>query len=381
MQPASRATIQPLTIGIFVVYLPPEYLGGAELQADRLARELAARGHRVHVFARRQAGSGDTERRDGVIVHRRPVLPLAGLRLAGEIVQGAVQAARARPDVLVCYSPLNSGLLGLAARRLCGAPVVVWLQGVGEARLRPFDLRRRTVHALLQRADGVWLQAESLVDTLRCEYGAVRPEAEWRRLEPRLRVVANGIDVRPESDGPPPPPARFLFVGRLVREKDLPTLVEAARHLPGIEVAIAGSGPLAGSLQRQAAGAPVRFLGEQPHARIPELLRDCRALVLPSREEGLPNVVLEALAQGRPVVATPVGAVPELVQDGVNGRLVPVGDATALAAAMRDLLDDGTWRRLAAAARPSVARFGWPALASRVESELSSLVAGRRGSR
>jgi glycosyltransferase involved in cell wall biosynthesis len=130
---------------------------------------------------------------------------------------------------------------------------------------------------------------------------------------------------------------------------------------------------LRSNLESMAAGAPVRFLGEVPHARVPELLRDSRALVLCSSVEGVPNVVLEALAHNRPVIATPVGAIPELVEDGVNGRLVPVGDPEALAAAMRDLLDDATWMALAGAARPSVEKFSWPRLVDQVESELEAL--------
>jgi len=86
---------------------------------------------------------------------------------------------------------------------------------------------------------------------------------------------------------------------------------------------------------------------------------------------------LEALAHGRPVIATAVGAIPELVQDGVNGRIVSVRDPEALAAAMRDLCDDSKWQRLAAAARDSVAHFSWPALVDRVEAELARIAAAR----
>ena len=370
---------RPLRIGIFIALLPPEHQGGAELQADRMARELAARGHEVHVFARRQPGGAAREDRAGVRVHRRAVVPVPGLRLAAEVILGAAQAARRKPDVLLCYITMNSGLLGAAASRLCGAPFAVWQRQRGESLVSAGRFERRIAVAIFERAAGLWVQTESFARTVEAELARAGRRSTWERLSPRVRVLGNGIDL--PSNGTPEPPAappRFLFVGRLVGEKDLPTLVTAMRRLDGAELWLAGDGPLRSDLESMAAGAPVRFLGEVSHARVPDLLRESRALVLCSSVEGVPNVVLEALAHARPVIATPVGAIPELVQDGVNGRLVPVGDAEALAAAMRDLLDDATWRALAGAARPSVEKFSWPRLVDEVESELEALVRDSR---
>lgn len=339
-----------------------------------MARELAARGHEVHVFARRQAGRPDEELRAGVRVHRRAVVGIPGLRLLIEIGRGAVQARGSRPDVILCYMTLNSGLLGAAASALAGAPFVVWLRAEAESLRNAPAWEQRAALWVHRRAARIWVQAESFVASLEQEYSRRGRRAEWERIAAKVRVAGNGLDL-PPLDPPEVPAPRFLFVGRLAREKDLPTLLAAARGLAGAEVWLAGDGPLRQTLESQAAGAPVRFLGGVPPDRIALLLREARALVLCSTSEGVPNVILEALAHGRPVIATPVGAIPELVRDGVNGRLVPVGDAAALAGAMRELLDDERWRQLAAAARPSVARFAWPDLVTRVEAELATLAA------
>jgi glycosyltransferase involved in cell wall biosynthesis len=361
-----------LTIGIYVALLPPEHNGGAELQADRLARELAARGHAVHFFARRQPGRPGSETRDGVCIHRRLVVPIPGLRPAAEVVLGAWQGRRISPDVFLCYITMNSGLIGAAASALCGAPFVVWQRLQGESVWEASAAERRTAFAVLRRAAGIWVQAPSFAQELRasCErYGE-----DWERLSGRVRVLGNGVDLPAVGDGAVPPPARVLFVGRLVPQKDVPTLLGAAARVPEIEVWIAGDGPSRRAWQA-ASPANVRFLGAVPHARIADLLVQCRALVLASHREGLPNVVLEALALGRPVVANPVGAVADIVQDGVNGRVVPVGDEGALAAAMTALLDDSRWGAWARAARPSIAAHAWPALVERVESELAAVAA------
>lgn len=367
-----------MRIGIFVALLPPEHRGGAELQADRLARELAARGHDVHVFARRQPGRGRDEVRDGVSIHRRRVVPLPLLRPLCEMLQGAMQARRVRPHVLLCFMTFHNGFLGWLASRLTGAPFVVWQRIEAEGLLHTGRFGQRLAFALQARADGLWVQAESFAARLRAIYRDAGRAAAWRRLEPRLRVVGNGIDLPPEPGVEPPPPWRFLFVGRLVPQKDLPTLLRAAALRPECEVWIAGDGPLADALREATVSPQVRFLGPQAPEAIPDLLRQCRALVLCSLHEGVPNVVLEALAHSRPVVATPVGAIPELVQDGVSGRLVPVGDAERLAAALDELRDEATWRRWSKAARRPVSDFAWPALVERVEAELSAVAAARR---
>jgi glycosyltransferase involved in cell wall biosynthesis len=145
-----------------------------------------------------------------------------------------------------------------------------------------------------------------------------------------------------------------VTVARLSEQKGLDLLLEAAGRLASRAdaplFAIAGDGPLEGPLAARIAreGVPVRLLGRRDD--IPDLLAAADLVVVPSRWEGQPLVVQEALAVGAPVVATAVGGVPALVGDAAV--LVPYGDADALAAAIASVLDDDALRgRLAAAAR------------------------------
>jgi 2-deoxystreptamine N-acetyl-D-glucosaminyltransferase/2-deoxystreptamine glucosyltransferase len=128
-----------------------------------------------------------------------------------------------------------------------------------------------------------------------------------------------------------------------------------------------GPGRRAAEQQARPLAGQVRFTGFAPHARIPAVLRHIDLLVLATRYEELPSVLIEAMAAGLPVIASRVGGIPALVDHDINGLLVPPGDAAALAAAIsRVLAEPGTAARLAAAARHTAQQYTWPALARQV---------------
>lgn len=165
----------------------------------------------------------------------------------------------------------------------------------------------------------------------------------------RVHYLPNAIDL--ERFAPPEGDRRdesvdVVYVGRLGSEKRVDVLIEAlARiHERGREVsaAIVGTGPLDTALRDQAArsglGAAVVFVGQSSEPE--HWYRRARLLVMASEREGTPNAVLEAMACGLPVIATPVGSVPDLVIDGRTGHLVDVGDVDGLARAIVAVLDD-----------------------------------------
>jgi glycosyltransferase involved in cell wall biosynthesis len=132
----------------------------------------------------------------------------------------------------------------------------------------------------------------------------------------------------------------FLYLGRLVPEKGVGVLLEAWRQVDAA-LLIAGGGDLRPELERMA-GPRVSFLGSVPGERALELLLRCRAMILPSTwSEGAPRSIPEAYAAGVPVIASRIGSLPEFVEDGVSGRLVPPEDPELLAEAVTELLDDG----------------------------------------
>ncbi len=160
------------------------------------------------------------------------------------------------------------------------------------------------------------------------------PPALW----PRIEVVPCGIE--PQHFAPLPLPEagpHLVAIGRLAPQKGFALLMEAVRlaALPGLRLTLVGDGELRGELEA-AAPPQVRFAGWQDEAGVRAALAAAQALILPSFAEGLPVVLMEAMAAGRPVIATAIAGVPELVT-AETGWLVPAGDAEALAEAIRTL--------------------------------------------
>ena len=190
----------------------------------------------------------------------------------------------------------------------------------------------------------------------------ISPIGSWRGADPcRVAVVYNGVDAALFHPSPREAArARLglvdsdpvlLFVGNLVPVKGLDVLVEACTILAADGVRFAcyliGQGPLEGWLEariaRRGLGGRFRLLGPRSHDQLPDWFRAADLFVLPSRSEGVPNVLLEATACGTPFVASRVGGIPEIAHLG-TGRLVPPEDAPALARAIRDQLADSDRR-------------------------------------
>jgi colanic acid/amylovoran biosynthesis glycosyltransferase len=174
----------------------------------------------------------------------------------------------------------------------------------------------------------------------------------WRWADPadwaKVHVIHCAVDAEyfDAALEPIPDAPRFVNVGRLVPQKGQLLLIEAAarlreRGMP-VELVFVGDGPMRGALEqatrRHGLEAAVRITGWASGADVRREIRAARALVLPSFAEGLPVVLMEALALGRPVVATYVAGIPELVRPGENGWLIPAGSVAALADAMAEVL-------------------------------------------
>jgi len=263
----------------------------------------------------------------------------------------------------------------LVARRLYGVPFVTtygfWYGRLARSRVSA-RLSRAVAAAGLAAAGAVIATTPELAE-------------EARRRAPRahVHVIPNGVDTtafRPPARAAAP--GHLMYLGRLSEEKQLDTLVDAAGKLTArhaVRVTLVGDGPVRPALEAQARAAGVA-LDVRPfvdHREVPAVLGEADVFVLPSRTEGHPKVLLEAMACARPCIASAVGGNLAIVEDGVTGLLFPAGDAGALADRVERLLRDrALGAALGARARQAVvARYDLGALVAR-EIELLRRVAG-----
>lgn len=270
-----------------------------------------------------------------------------------------------RPEVVVAQSPYEAAV-ALAARRLVGSRAKVLLEVHGDwrtaTRLYGSPLRRlvepasETVAAAAVRHADAVRTVSDFTSRLVKELG-VRPAAQFTTY-----FDASAFHERPPLPLPTEP--RALFVGVLQRYKNVAGLAEAwrlaARRVPGATLLVVGGGRETAPIERLVAELPeqTRRAARFAPAEVAAALDDSSLLVLPSLSEGLPRVAMEAFARGRPVVGSRAGGIPDIVQDGINGLLVPPGDAPALAEALVRVLGDRMLlERLADGARADATKW------------------------
>jgi glycosyltransferase involved in cell wall biosynthesis len=309
----------------------PRFQGDAagRFVADAV-QHLRARGLEVEVVGPEQFRHFGIAYGHGIVgnLRRRPWLAL----LVPALLASFVRAARRVEADLVHAHWLSAGWV--AARS--GKPYVVqvWGTDVELARRAPLLARRVLRGARLVIAASTELAGQA------------------RSLGAReVRVIPSGVDL-PEHVPPEAEPAEVLYAGRLSVEKGVLELLEAAQ---GMNLVLAGDGPL-----RERVPSARGFV---PHDQLLDLYGRAAIVACPSRREGFGVACLEAMAYGRPVVATAVGGLRDLVVDGETGILVPPRDAVALRRALDRLLADPALRRALGAAGRSRARdhFSWPA--------------------
>jgi glycosyltransferase involved in cell wall biosynthesis len=368
----NRARSRSTAGGLRIVHVVSSLqIGGMEHFTLRIAHQQRQRGHDASVLALQGGPLLAEAERIGLPVHcLRGGKPL-------RVAQALLHLARRRPAIVHPHNPssLHYAVLGKLS---AGARVVMTYHGRGAQDARLPSARE-------------WAKTDAVVAVS----AAAVDQIDADRFRDRLTVIRNGVV--------PTPPARTrqavrdelgagdrivgIIVARVDGRKGHETLIQAlgllcASRTP-VLLLVAGDGAERARLERLAASQGlgpewVRFLGFR--SDVPDLLGASDFFALPSVTEGLPLSMLEAMTHGLPVVATPVGGIPEVVRNGEHGLLVPVGDASRLADAIQRLATDaGLRRRMGEAARErACSEFSFETMTDQYLELYARLVAGRK---
>jgi glycogen(starch) synthase len=349
----------------------PPIGGGASNASAHIAAELVQLGQQVTVLTSRYGEMPYDETIDRVRILRLPSLRQKADRsttfeqvafMLSASVMGLFHVRRLRPDITLAFFGAPSGVAAWFWSFFARLPYIVSLRGGDVPGFRPYDFARqhRLLAPLLRR---VWRRAAAVVANSR----GLRELGETFEPHVPIQVISNGVNLdrfhATQRDWVRP---RLLFVGRIVYQKGLDLLLNALGELKDLDwdLTLVGDGPRLHRLQEQAhllgIASKLSFVGWQTREQLPVAYAAANLFVYPSRHEGMPNAVLEAMASGLPVLATRIAGNEELVTEA-TGILVPPADATALRSALEQLLPDAVLRqRLGDAARKRVAAgYSW----------------------
>ncbi|GAB1723751.1 MAG: glycosyltransferase [Nitrospira sp. CR1.1] len=365
----------------------PSLTGGISTVVARLTEEFKKKGHSVTIFvADRENRLCQIETLKDTPVYgmylRSPVSSNHPVRAAImyylwfplTVIQLVWLARRARLDAIVIQYPLPAMYYFGIVKRICGGILLVTYQGNDAHDLSLWNSReQRLVRSLLEKADIVLGVSQTLLSKVESVFKGIQLK--------RRQLLPNGapLDVIEAVEGgsvdPSLPTNYLLTAGHLIHRKGIDVVIASLREAKQrgmcLHLVVAGDGPERENLIRQSdelgVADQVTFLGNQTHEQVLRLMKSCLAFVLASRAEGMPLVIAEAMACGKAVIASNVDGVPEIVQDGITGILVPPDNPEALASGLTRLCMDSVLREMLARRGKEWAcrEYNWECIATR----------------
>lgn len=276
------------------------------------------------------------------------------------------------PQLIHAHTATPDGYAGLLLGRKLGLPTIVSLRG---SDINLYPIRDRWTLWLTERVLTEAHRVTAVSKALKADAEAIATPRE------PIEVVYTGCDLQEfifdakarntirQKLGIPLDDVVLIFIGNVLREKGVNELMESfctmAGDLRGLHLLVVGDGAALNTLtakdEKDTVSNRVHLVGRRPHSEIPRWLSAGDILVLPSWREGLPNVVVEAMACSRPVVATKVGGIPEAIEHGKTGVLIEKGDVRALTHAIVQLISNPAERERMGQAgrREAEERFTW----------------------
>ena len=354
----------------------PPIGGGAGNASANIASHFARMGHETAVITSRFGKLPHLEKHQNLTLYRIPSLrrkqdrsnpfeQLVFLFSASLWTLGMVP--RFKPNATLAFFGVPSGAISWLLKKVFGIPYIVSLRGGDVPGFRPYDFQRH--HKILAPfLRIIWKDASAVV----ANSDGLRQLARVFDSRFEIPIIPNGVDLQEYATevriwSPP----RLLSVGRLVHQKGLDLAMRALAQLKDLEWqwCIVGDGPQINVLKSLANELGIQdrisFPGWLSHAALVKCYKDSNLFLFPSRHEGMPNAVLEAMASGLPILASRIAGNEELVVDGETGILFPSEDIEAMCVALRQLLSDASQRQVMgnASRRRAEALYSWESTA------------------
>lgn len=384
---------------LFINYEFPPLGGGGGNANAQIAKQIAGMGHEVVVLTSSFKGLPRHEKRDGYSIYRIPslrrymekcrIFEMTAFMLAS-MVMGPLFARKWKPDRTIAFFTIPSGPSAWIIKKLFHIPYLVSLRG-GDVpgfmhpQLKLFHrLTSRVIrflwheaHAVVANSEGLKRLALKTTDTI--DIMTIPNGVDAHFFNPDGRGVEQGMLSSPSDDKVDKVDKqdkkiiRIMTAGRLTSQKGIDTLLFAfwrlkpQLHRP-VQIWIVGDGPRRQSLEQLTADLKLEddvfFLGWRDRETLKNLYSSADLFALPSLDEGMSNVLLEAMAMGLPVVATEVSGVHELVKPGENGFLVPPQKPDIMAQHLMTLINEDSLRQnMSKKARHQAQYFDWQAVA------------------
>lgn len=359
--------------------------GGAGNASYFIARELVNKGHEITVLTSGFKGLPASQSKDGISVLRIPVrrkyidrsnIFEMSIFIASAIKNASKVIRTANPEKILVFFGIPGGPVGLWLKIRHGIPYILSLRGGDVPGFLPDQLR--IYHYLTSPLSHlIWRNAASV-----CTNGEHLKQLA-QRFEPGLRIesIPNGIDIEYYTNVKPNihHKLNLVFVGRLTKQKGLESLLKALAIISdnkpetGIHLYLVGDGPQRVELEALAKHYKIErmitFKGWIPRDSLPGIYSQGEIFILPSIDEGLPNVVLEAMASGLPVISTSVLSDEGIVEEGITGFLISSADPRTMADKILYFLENPEQiKKMGLAARKHVEKhFSWQKAASEFE--------------
>jgi glycosyltransferase involved in cell wall biosynthesis len=355
-----------MKIAIIINLFPPKWLHGVEIATYLMAEQLAKRGHVVHVITSLDEGLPEESCEKGFYIHRIRLIktPIFATLFFWSAIIGTIR--KIDPD-LVHAQTLVTGVPAMISKKILKIPYVVWGQGSDVYFRKGFI--KFTSKTVIKNANTAIALTENMKGVMQEIY------------DREITVLTNGIDLEDYNDVTIFPDRKtgtknILYVGRFNPVKGVQYLITSMKkihdEMPDARLILVGDGKererLAALSIQLGIQKYVQFIGLVPHEKIKTYMQQADVFVLPSLSEGFPNVILEAMACGLPIVASRVGGIPDIITNSTHGYLVEVKDTNDIANKILLLLSDEPLRKkISDNNRHFVKKYTWENVISELE--------------